>query len=204
MPTPCPALLPPHALLLDFDGLLADYDHRRHLRHLADVAGCDPARIDQVLRAEGLELAHARGELDGDALLQALNARLGSQLSATDWQTARCRASPLRRETCALLERLRTGTRLAVLTNNGPLSVAAIATLLPQLTVLSSAALGVRKPDPAIYVAAARQLGCEPARTLFVDHLFRNVQGARSAGLHADTAHHTQSLRRVLRRHHLL
>jgi len=70
--------------------------------------------------------------------------------------------------------------------------------------VLCSATLGVRKPDPRIYLAAAERLGSAPARTLFIDHLFRNVQGARSAGLHADTAHHTQSLRRVLRRWHLL
>ena len=58
--------------------------------------------------------------------------------------------------------------------------------------------------DPQAYLAAAARLGCEPARTLFIDHLFRNVQGARTAGLHADTAWHAQSLRRVLRRYQLL
>lgn len=193
-----------HALLLDFDGLLADYDHPRHLRHLADAAGCMPAQVDELLRGEGLELAHARGELDGDALLQALNARLGSRLSAADWFAARTHASSLRRDTLALLQRLPPDIRVAVLTNNGPLSVAAIAALLPGTDVLCSATLGVRKPDPRIYLAAAERLGSAPARTLFIDHLFRNVQGARSAGLHADTAHHTQSLRRVLRRWHLL
>ncbi|MGW8127659.1 MAG: HAD-IA family hydrolase [Stenotrophomonas sp.] len=193
-----------HALLLDFDGLLADYDHPRHLRHLADAAGCTPAQVDELLRGEGLELAHARGELDGDALLQVLNAQLGSSLSATDWLIARTGASALRRDTLALLQRLRADVRVAVLTNNGALSAAAIAALLPGIEVLCSAALGVRKPDPRIYLAAAERLGSAPARTLFIDHLFRNVQGARSAGLHADTAHHTQSLRRVLRRWHLL
>lgn len=193
-----------HALLLDFDGLLADYDHPRHLLHLADAAGCMPAQIDELLRGEGLELAHARGELDGDALLQVLNEQLGSRLSATDWLTARTRASVLRRDTLALLQRLRPDVCVAVLTNNGPLSVAAITALLPGIDVLCSATLGVRKPDPHIYLAATARLGCEPARTLFVDHLFRNVQGARGAGLHADTAHHTQSLRRVLRRYRLL
>lgn len=193
-----------HALLLDFDGLLADYDHRRHLRHLADAAGCTAAQVDQVLRGEGLELAHARGERDGAALLQALNDRLGSRLVAADWLAARTHASPLRRDTLALLERLRPDVRVAVLTNNGALSAAAIAALLPGMDVLCSAALGARKPDPRIYLAATGRLGCEPARTLFVDHLFRHVQGARSAGLHADTAHHTQSLRRVLRRYRLL
>jgi len=193
-----------HALLLDFDGLLADYDHSRHLRHLADAAGCAPAQIDTLLRGEGLELAHARGELDGGALLQALNARLGSQLSADDWRAARTHASAPRHDTLALLQRLRADVRVAVLTNNGPLSAAAIAALLPGTEVLCSAALGVRKPDPRIYLAATEKLGSAPARTLFIDHLFRHVQGARAAGLHADTAHHTQSLRRVLRRYRLL
>ncbi|MQP77763.1 HAD-IA family hydrolase [Stenotrophomonas sp. MYb238] len=193
-----------HALLLDFDGLLADYDHPRHLRHLAEAAGCAPVQIDAVLRGEGLELAHARGELDGDALLQALNTRLGSRLCADDWLAARTHASILRRDTLALLQRLRPDVRVAVLTNNGHLSAAAIAPLLPGIDVLCSAALGVRKPDPRIYLAATGKLGCAPARTLFVDHLFRHVQGARTAGLQADTAHHTQSLRRVLRRYRLL
>ncbi|HBN53163.1 MAG TPA: hydrolase [Stenotrophomonas sp.] len=193
-----------HALLLDFDGLLADYDHPRHIRHLAEAAGCTPAQIDALLRGEGLELAHARGELDGDALLQALNTRLGSRLCADDWLAARTHASILRRDTLALLQRLRPDVRVAVLTNNGLLSAAAIAALLPGIDVLCSAALGVRKPDPRIYLAATAKLGCAPARTLFVDHLFRHVQGARAAGLQADTAHHTQSLRRVLRRYRLL
>lgn len=193
-----------HALLLDFDGLLADYDHRRHLQHLADAAGCMPAQVDAALRGDGLELAHARGELDGDALLHALNARLGSQLHARHWFAARTTASTLRRDALAVLGKVRSGVRIAVLTNNGPLSVAAITALLPGFTVLDSAALGVRKPDPQAYLAAVARLGCEPARTLFIDHLFRNVQGARLAGLHADTAFHAQSLQRVLRRHRLL
>ncbi len=194
----------PHALLLDFDGLLADYDHRRHLQHLADAAGCMPAQVDAALRGEGLELAHARGDLDGDALLHELNTRLGSQLHARHWFAARTAASKLRRDALAVLGKVRSGVHIAVLTNNGPLSVAAITALLPGFTVLDSATLGVRKPDPQAYLAAAARLGCEPARTLFIDHLFRNVQGARRAGLHADTAFHAQSLQRVLRRHRLL
>jgi len=192
-----------HALLLDFDGLLADYDHRRHLQHLAEAAGCTPAQVDAALRGDGLELAHARGELDGDALLHELNTRLGSQLHARHWLAARTAASRLRRDALAVLKQVRPDVRIAVLTNNGPLSVAAITALLPDFTVLDSATLGMRKPDPQAYLAATARLGCEPARTLFIDHLFRNVRGARNAGLHADTAFHAQSLQRVLRRYRM-
>ena len=194
----------PHALLLDFDGLLADYDHRRHLQGLAAAAGCDAAQIDQLLRAEGLELAHARGELDGAALLHELNTRLGSQLQERHWIEARVGAGRLRADVLAVLRSLRDDIRIAVLTNNGALSVAAIKAQLPGMAVLGSACLGLRKPDPNCYLAATERIGGTPPRTLFIDHLFRNVRGAREAGLQADTAFHAQSLRRVLQRYRML
>jgi len=193
----------PHALLLDFDGLLADYDHRTHLSELAEVAHCTAAQVDAALREEGLELAHARGELDGPQLLAALNLRLDSRLQAQDWHRARHAATVVRRDSVALLHHLRPGVQVAILTNNGLLTRPVIEQLLPGIPVLCSATLGVRKPDPAVYRAACTALHCEPARTLFVDHLFRNVQGARDAGLLADTAHHTQSLRKLLKRYQL-
>ncbi|KRG64717.1 hypothetical protein ABB26_06735 [Stenotrophomonas humi] len=193
-----------HALLLDFDGLLADYDHRRFLLQLADAAGCDTMQLDTALRTEHIELAHARGELDGTQLLQALNSRLGVSLQASDWQRARLTATSVRRDCIGILDQLRTDVCLAVLTNNGLLTLPVLQQLLPGRTVLCSAMLGVRKPDPAAYHAACSALQCDPARTLFVDHLFRNVQGARAAGLQSDTAYHAQSLRRLLRRQHLL
>ncbi len=196
--------LPLHALLLDFDGLLADYDHRRHLRHLAGACSRTPAAVDAALRAEGLEMAHARGELNGNGLLQALNRKLDARLQPADWRAARHAATCIRAQTRDLLARVRPGVTIAVLTNNGLLTLPVIQQLLPGYRVLCSAILGVRKPDPAAFLAATDMLACMPARTLFVDHLFRNVQGARAAGLQADTAHHTQSLRRVLRRYRLL
>lgn len=194
----------PRALLLDFDGLLADYDHRIHLRQLADAACCTPEQVDAALRTDGLEFAHARGELDAEQLLLALNQRLGSILDATHWHAARFAATKLRSDCMAVLERVHADVQVAVLTNNGLLTRPVIEQMLGGRRVLCSAALGVRKPDPKAYLAACATLGCGPARSLFVDHLFRNVQGAREAGLHADTAFHAQSLRRLLKRHHLL
>jgi putative hydrolase of the HAD superfamily len=50
-------------------------------------------------------------------------------------------------------------------------------------TVVLSSVLGIRKPDPAIYLEAARQAGVEPTRCAYVgDNLKRDVTGARAAG----------------------
>lgn len=195
---------PVTTLLLDFDGLIADYDHRQHLRTLASACARPPEAVDEALRSHGLEMAHARGELDGEALLQALNQHLGAHLQASDWHAARHAATTLRIDTRDLLTRVRSTVNLAILTNNGALTIPVIEQLLPGWRVLCSALLGARKPDAQAYLRAVDTMSSTPAQTLFVDHLFRNVQGARAAGLQADTAHHTQSLRRLLQRYRLL
>jgi putative hydrolase of the HAD superfamily len=45
--------------------------------------------------------------------------------------------------------------------------------------------LGVAKPDPAFFAAAARRIAAQPASILFIDDGARNVEGARAAGLAA-------------------
>jgi putative hydrolase of the HAD superfamily len=50
-------------------------------------------------------------------------------------------------------------------------------------SVVLSSVLGIRKPDPSIYLEAARNAGVEPARCVYVgDNLKRDVTGTRAAG----------------------
>ncbi|MGD8278036.1 MAG: HAD family hydrolase [Gemmatimonadota bacterium] len=52
--------------------------------------------------------------------------------------------------------------------------------------VLASAELGVKKPEPEIFVEACRRLGTAPGRTLHVgDTVIDDLEGGRNAGLHA-------------------
>jgi len=52
--------------------------------------------------------------------------------------------------------------------------------------VIDSSAVGMRKPDPRIYLLALEELGgIEPARAVFLDDHPGNVAGARNAGLAA-------------------
>ncbi len=48
-----------------------------------------------------------------------------------------------------------------------------------------SAEIGLVKPDLAIYQWLISQLGLEPSQVVFVDDFSHNVEGARTAGLHA-------------------
>ncbi|GEL17213.1 HAD-IA family hydrolase [Pseudonocardia asaccharolytica] len=50
--------------------------------------------------------------------------------------------------------------------------------------ILEAASLGVLKPDPQAFAAAAETLGEDPSRCLFVDDLPANLSGARAVGMH--------------------
>lgn len=49
--------------------------------------------------------------------------------------------------------------------------------------VVTSAQVGLRKPDPEIYRHTARTIGLTPQECVFVDDLRANVDGAVQAGL---------------------
>jgi putative hydrolase of the HAD superfamily len=50
-------------------------------------------------------------------------------------------------------------------------------------TVVLSSKVGIRKPNPEIYWEAARRIGVEPAKCVYVgDNPVRDVEGTRAAG----------------------
>jgi putative hydrolase of the HAD superfamily len=92
----------------------------------------------------------------------------------------------------AMFEHYRTlrddGLRLALLTNNVREWESAWRSLLPidevfEL-VIDSSAVGLRKPDPAIYTLTLDRLGLPADACAFVDDLEINVDAARDLGLH--------------------
>jgi 2-haloacid dehalogenase len=66
--------------------------------------------------------------------------------------------------------------------------------------VLVSGRVGLAKPDPEIFRLAARRFGVAPARTVFVDDVATNVDGARTAGFHGVRFTVTDALRSELAR----
>lgn len=189
-------------LLLDFDGVLATHHRGPRLAALAAHAGVEVARVHEVLYASGLERRYDAGLVDTAGYLRALGDGLGRTVDEAAWLAARQAASVPDAGAQARIAALPVDLPLGILTNNGPL----IPELLPSLRerlrgkVLCSASLGGRKPDPALFQRALARLGWEPHSTLFIDDLFVNVQGARRAGLQADSARDARALGRVLRR----
>jgi HAD superfamily hydrolase (TIGR01509 family) len=89
----------------------------------------------------------------------------------------------------ALAELQAEGLRLGVISNFGPHLPEVLARFELDSTfdfVTVSAAVGVAKPDPRIFLLAAEASGRPPGRLLYVgDHVGDDVEGARAAGIDA-------------------
>ncbi|HYG07227.1 MAG TPA: HAD family phosphatase [Stenotrophomonas sp.] len=202
-----PVLPPPRALLLDFDGVLAQYARPIRLARLGEHAGRPAAEVHAALFASGLEAAYDGGELDTGQYLRQLGEALGTPVDEETWIAARVAACRPFDEVVAAAVRLAQRMPVAVLTNNGPLMARAIARVVPALMpaladrVFCSAQFGGRKPQREVFARALAAMEAVPRETLFVDDLFVNVRGARAAGLRAETARDPREFRRVLARH---
>ena len=195
--------------LFDFDGVLAHYRHEARLSVLAQAAGCTPARVTAVLFESGLERTYDSGRIDTDTYLQRLGEGLGGPIDAATWIGSRIAGSRADPAVSALVAAVAERVPVGVLSNNGALMMEAMRGIVPSLfplldgRVRCSGAIGVRKPERTIFEHALARFGAAARETLFLDDLFVNVQGARAAGLHADTVVDARSMRTVLRRYGL-
>jgi HAD superfamily hydrolase (TIGR01509 family) len=96
--------------------------------------------------------------------------------------------SYVRAEVTGLLAALAGRARVVAFTNDmahwfGPDWPARFPAVARFDAVLEASALGVLKPDPAAFSAAAAALGEDPRRCLFVDDLAANLDGAAAVGM---------------------
>lgn len=96
--------------------------------------------------------------------------------------------SIVRAEAAGLVRRIGGRVRVTAFTNDmshwfGPDWPSRFPVLGAFDTILEAAVLGVLKPDPAAFTAAARALGEDPRRCLFVDDLAANLDGAAEVGM---------------------
>ena len=184
------------ALIVDWGGVLTN-----EVSDCAD-AFCaahdiDPVHYDDVLgtwtgpEAAGGNPIHLleRGELTEPeferALAERLHTRAGAAVAA-EGLLARLFAGTRREPTMvSLVRRMHgDGIRTALLSNSWGMSAYDRASWAELFDVIVlSGEVGMRKPDPDIYLHTAAQLSVPPSHCVFVDDLLLNVRGATAAGM---------------------
>lgn len=128
---------------------------------------------------------------------------IGGEQASTEFKHVLHRHRGLRPEMHQLLRKLHGLYRLAVLSNSSRPELAdylagrrGLAGLFD--VVVSSAEVGLAKPEPAIYRLALKRLGVKPGEALFIDDLARNTCIAESMGIRSIIFTTPDALRREL------
>lgn len=185
------------AVLFDFNGVMTTSPFA-HMAALGTAAGVDgQVVLDLMLGPYDEDTDHAwhrfeRGEITAqeyglDLYTRAAEAKLELDFSSLADMMNRLEVHDV------MIERVRAlradGYRTGLVTNNVKEASSAWRELLPvdELfeVIVDSCQVGMRKPNPAIYLHALALLGgVEPERAVFLDDAEGNVVGARRAGLH--------------------
>ena len=178
----------------DFDKTLYAYDFRRRLPAMAAITGQSEYHLASTWWAAGYERRAESGQWPlADEYLAQFEEVTGARLTLEQWCAARQQAStPIAASLDALALAGTLGT-VALLSNNPSPFAESLGVLAPEVAAavgersVISCALGIRKPDPAAFLAAAALVGADPADCFFADDAAANVDGAIAAGM---TAHH--------------
>ena len=178
------------AVIFDIGRVLVAYDPRLLFRQILP----DEAAVERFLAEVCTSEWNYQQDLGGswDVAIAERIARFPEHEEAirafrTRWQEMVPGEIP---ESVALLEALhRNGVPLYSITNFSRDTFVETKARFPFLSlfrdIVVSSEEGVGKPDPRIYRLAIERFGIEPGRSLFIDDIAANAEGARAVGLQA-------------------
>jgi len=175
------------AVLWDMDGVLVDTGPLHFQTWKDALAPMGVALTPELFRATfGMNNVGVLTTLLGRAPEPELAARVGDAKELAFREAIRGQARPLP-GVVTWLRRLRAqGFRQAVASSGPPENIAALIDelgLRPYFDALVSGAGHAGKPDPYVFVEAARQLGVKPAGCVVVEDAVTGVEAARRAGM---------------------
>jgi len=191
----------PETVIFDMDDVLCRYDLGRRLRALARITGQMPRDIRAAIWDSGFEDAADTGAYpDPDDYLAEFGKRIGFPITRDQWVEARRESMQPWPDMVGLAKQIAGQARVAIYSNNGPLTKAALADLFPEAAAIfpehyHSFEFGMKKPDPKSFTKLMERMGTDPASCWFIDDKKSNVMGARLAGLQG---HHFVSYEQLL------
>jgi len=195
---PAPAI---HAVIWDFGGVISSSPFEAFAAY-EQAHGLPPDFLRTINATNHLDNAWARFERSDIDLAQfdeafaQESAALGHPVRGRD--VIALLGGSIRPQMVQALRVLRTRLKIGLITNNvatpgagahgstdlnpDPLGRDAILPLFHH--VIESAKLGLRKPDPKIYLLMCEALAVQPAHCVFLDDLGVNLKPARDLGMH--------------------
>ena len=199
-------------IIFDYGGVIIDLDFKRQKEEFQKLGAVN--FDEQVGRLKQTELFNRldTGKISEHDFRDALRQQLG--VSLTDEQIDYAWDSMLagiKEEKIKLLTHLISSYRIFLLSNSNFIHLKAITKYLLRTygrvnldsifdKVYYSCALGIRKPDPEIYLKVINDNSLKPSETLYIDDSIEHVEGAARVGLIAEHYDLSESLEQFVER----
>ena len=190
------------AIVFDLGNVLIRVDEARARARFAARTGKTDQEIERYFHTTPHAAELALGKLAGRRFYRIVSKDLGFDGTyeefAEIWSDIFDPIEPMVKLASALATRL----PRVILSNTNAIHVERIFADYPFLQEFDEHVLshevGFLKPDAAIYRLTLEKCGVEPERTLFVDDLSANVEGARAVGMRAIQFESSEQVRREL------
>jgi putative hydrolase of the HAD superfamily len=202
-----PSSPPLRAIVFDIGRVIVGVNYDRAIRTLTSSRAADRSgkEIWGLISSDAHMRELQEGRFTPRQWHEHLNQRLGLQVTFEEfiaaWESA-LDPEPLIPE--ELFADLAARHRMLLLSNTDPIHVAQMEKHFSFIkffpTRIYSCAIGLSKPDPAIYRRAIESAGASPSEILYVDDVAEFVETGKRAGLHTIHFRDADSLREDLRR----
>jgi epoxide hydrolase-like predicted phosphatase len=183
-------------VLFDIGGVILRTDNPGPRSRLARRYGLDREGIDRLVFANPAAQAAEVGQADEAAVWAHVRETLGLSESEMDsFRSEFWAGDGVDLSLLELMRLLRSHLQVGLLTNSWltePLDLFRTRFAVPEDDlrevvdgVISSARLGVQKPDRRIFDVALERFGVTPGEAVFIDDFARNVEAARALGIRA-------------------
>lgn len=154
---------------------------------LMRAAGVSADRIFDIYWPRNIVLEHMTGKIDSGEFYRRSLEKLSVPFSYEEFADAWCDLFQPMPGMEMLFKILAKRYKMGLLSDTDPLHWAALLKMFPWLKMVEKPTLsyevGVTKPHPEMYVAAAYNCGSVKERCLFIDDVPANVDGARFYGM---------------------
>ncbi|MBL7214045.1 MAG: HAD family phosphatase [Phycisphaerae bacterium] len=197
------------AIIFDLGRVLVAIDNTLLVEQLfKKLSTDDPQQVGRHTMSDPAILEFSSGRITAEAFYQKMRAAYQWDISFDTFRWLWCRIFYPMDDMENLVMQLRGHVKLGLLSDTDPLHWNHIITTWPWLGMFEKSTLsyqvGVMKPNPKIYLTAAKNVDTSPEKCLYIDDLENNVEGARTVGMTAVQFEDITQIKNVLKDFRLL
>jgi FMN phosphatase YigB (HAD superfamily) len=176
------------AVIFDLGRVIVDVDiHRLAGFVFSDMSQADVERLITAVMGDELMVRFSTGKVGPREFYDGLIERFGLAIGFEEFKDLWCGVfSPIAGME-EIIRQLNGSYRLGLLSDTDPLHWGYLHSTYPVLSLFERPTLsfevGVVKPDPAIFLTAAKNVDTPVERCLYIDDLTANVRGAVAVGM---------------------